>query len=76
MACVVRYVWRKNSQPKLMALVPYIKADCEVGACCLSRKSFIADVVAYPGCLPHTYIHTYVHTCLFTLCGAILMLYL
>ena len=27
---VLRYVWRKNSQPKLMAAIPKIKADSEV----------------------------------------------
>ena len=27
---VLRYIWRKNSQPKLMAAMPKIKADSEV----------------------------------------------
>ena len=30
MVGVVRYVWRNNTQPKLMVLVPHIKADYEV----------------------------------------------
>lgn len=29
---VLRYIWRKNSQPKLMAAMPKIKADSEVRA--------------------------------------------
>ena len=29
MAGVLRYVWQNNSQPKLTAIVPHIKADCE-----------------------------------------------
>ena len=27
---VARYVWRKDSQPKIMALIPKIKSDSEV----------------------------------------------
>ena len=30
MVGVARYVWRSNSQPKLVALIPKIKADEEV----------------------------------------------
>lgn len=30
MVGVARYVWRKNATPKLLALVPSIKADREV----------------------------------------------
>ena len=30
MVGVVRYVWRNNAQPKLMVLVPHIKAEYEV----------------------------------------------
>ncbi len=34
MVMVCRYVWRNNSQPKLVVLAPHIKPDKEVGWKC------------------------------------------
>lgn len=43
-ACIARYVWRNSSQPKLVALVPHIKADYEVGVNLLYLTLYISQL--------------------------------
>ena len=38
MAGIARYVFRNNANPRLCALVPYIKPNCEVLLCHLQQK--------------------------------------
>ena len=49
MAGVLRYVWRNNSQPKLTAIVPHIKADCEVERLCARDCKIPYTLLLYSG---------------------------